>query len=428
MSKKKKESNAGENLANVLDIIREIAEAAADGDYIYRGEPKCNPKVSSGLYREYEKEIDVEEFNIEIVQKEIIEEAKKHTTEESPIKILTQLQHYGGKTNLIDFTTDYLKALFFACDGSSDEDGRVILIYRDKVEGKIEIPRNPQNRIIAQGSIFIRPPKGLIEPTKIILIPSGLKQPILRHLEKYHGISTETIYNDLHGFIIKRRSHRSAYTEFYKGVTCQRKGDQMMNNLAKKEELYRTADNHYSKALEINPRLSVLYNNRGNVRANLGMYEKAIEDYGKAIEIDPSDADIYYNRGILRANLGRYEKAVEDYDKAIEINPKHSGAYNNRGLAKQYLGEFKEAVKDYDKAIEFDPNHFAAFYSRGISWLCLSKWDNAEKDLIVARDKGRNIVDTFHLFEKDIPTFEKKHNIKFPPEIIALLTPEKGKL
>ena len=42
-------------------------------------------------------------------------------------EILTEIQHYGGKTNLIDFTTDYFIALFFACDGHHDKEGRVIL-------------------------------------------------------------------------------------------------------------------------------------------------------------------------------------------------------------------------------------------------------------------------------------------------------------
>ena len=42
-------------------------------------------------------------------------------------EILTEIQHYGGKTNLIDFTTDYLIALFFACDGHHDKEGRIIM-------------------------------------------------------------------------------------------------------------------------------------------------------------------------------------------------------------------------------------------------------------------------------------------------------------
>ena len=39
----------------------------------------------------------------------------------SDLSILTQLQHYESQTNLIDFTTDFNIALFFACDGQPGE-------------------------------------------------------------------------------------------------------------------------------------------------------------------------------------------------------------------------------------------------------------------------------------------------------------------
>ena len=104
-------------LSKVLKIIREIAEKSASADYIYRGEPEHYRKVSSTLYREYADKIEVEHFDIEVVQKEILDKAKQYT-QETDVEILAELQHYGGKTNLIDFTTDYNIALFFACDGS----------------------------------------------------------------------------------------------------------------------------------------------------------------------------------------------------------------------------------------------------------------------------------------------------------------------
>ena len=100
-----------DSLSEVLEIIREIAEKSAGGDYIYRGEPECFEKVSSSLYRH--TDIEAEHFDIEIVQKEILNKAKKYTHEKDEFEILTELQHFGGKTNLIDFTTDYLIALFF---------------------------------------------------------------------------------------------------------------------------------------------------------------------------------------------------------------------------------------------------------------------------------------------------------------------------
>ncbi len=100
------------------------------------------------------------------------------TEEEIDFEILTEIQHYGGKTNLIDFTTDYFIALFFACDGLYDEDGRVILQKTDEIRVMIAHPRNPRHRVIVQKSVFVRPPKGFIEPREeqIVVVPSYLKQ------------------------------------------------------------------------------------------------------------------------------------------------------------------------------------------------------------------------------------------------------------
>ncbi|MDE0468147.1 MAG: FRG domain-containing protein [Candidatus Poribacteria bacterium] len=100
-------------LSNVRDIIREIEEKSALGDYIYRGEPEHHEeppyygKICSSLYRQYAR-IEADEFDIESIQGEILEEAKAYSNEtDDPLEILTLLQHYGGKTNLIDFTTDH---------------------------------------------------------------------------------------------------------------------------------------------------------------------------------------------------------------------------------------------------------------------------------------------------------------------------------
>ena len=111
-------------LNRILEIIGKIAETTADGDFIYRGEPKHYEKVSSSLWRECRKEIGAEEFDIGTIQKKMLEVSKNYTHEKDEFEILTELQHFGGYTNLIDFTTDSHIALFFACDGSLGEPGR----------------------------------------------------------------------------------------------------------------------------------------------------------------------------------------------------------------------------------------------------------------------------------------------------------------
>ncbi len=212
-------------LNRILEIISRISETTADGNYIYRGEPQHYERVSSSLWRECRKEIGTEEFNIKATQERMLEAAKDYTHETDPFEILTALQHYGGHTNLIDFTTDNHIALFFACDGSHNKDGRIILLkINEEIKDQIKPPRNPQNRIIAQKSVFVQPPKGFLEPKQyeVIDIPKSLKEPMLVHLQRQHGISTQTVYNDLHGFIRNQHIHQRTYMETYIGETQPR--------------------------------------------------------------------------------------------------------------------------------------------------------------------------------------------------------------
>ena len=236
------------DLNMVFEKIQEIVAKSSDGDNIYRGEPKYYDKVSSTLYREYEEDIE-EDFDIEVAQKEMLSDAKRHigylphtgdppkdfradlalfldviernTDETIDFELLTEIQHYGGKTNLIDFTTDYFIALFFACENHDDEDGRVILKKTEEIKDIIEHPRNPRHRVIAQKSVFVRPPKGFIEPVEddMVPIPANLKKLVLQYLRTYHGISIETIYNDLYGYIRNQDSHDRVYLELYTGAT-----------------------------------------------------------------------------------------------------------------------------------------------------------------------------------------------------------------
>ena len=224
--------------SKVDEILRKIEEKADTGEYLYRGEPEHyqgDPyygKVSSNFYRVFlkDKDFDVDEeyFNIEEFQTamlDIVQQFSRKPTSE--LERFSEIQHYGGKTNLIDFATDYRIALFMACDGSPDEDDRIILQKKELVEPYIEEPYEPINRVIAQKSIFVRHPDGFIQPSEddVINIPANLKQPILVRLKKAHGISVETIYNDIHGFIRDQRNHMKVYKAIYEGLAQKQKGD-----------------------------------------------------------------------------------------------------------------------------------------------------------------------------------------------------------
>ena len=210
-------------------ILRKIKEKADTGEYLYRGEPEHYQeapyygKVSSNLYRVFledeEFDVETEQLDIEVVQKGMLEEAKKYLrTTGSDCELLVEMQHYGGKTNLIDFTTDCFIALFFACEQFASENGRIICEKKELLNPSVKEPPEPINRVVAQKSIFVRPSKGFINPSEddVINIPANLKVPMLEYLRTAHDISTETIYNDIHGFIRYQNDHLEAYVAFYR--------------------------------------------------------------------------------------------------------------------------------------------------------------------------------------------------------------------
>ena len=339
-------SNSENQRLAIDDIINKIKEKSSDGDYIYRGERQPHCKVSSALYREYfdheESNVDMEDFDLTIAQKELLKIAKRHIgelpkdieieksssnifeslgktirkqrtsiIETAEIEILTELQHYGSKTNLIDFTTDYLIAIYFACYDHPKEKGRVILLQKTKkIEKMIIRPHNPRHRVIAQKSVFLHPPKGFVsvDGDDIVTIPASFKPLFLEYLQKYHDISAESIYNDIHGFIKNETVYQNSLKEFYIGLEFHNKGDKAENPTVR-HKVYRQAISHYNSSIKLDSRYGAVFFNRAECRLHLGEWDKAKEDL-----ITASDKGV----NIVTAFHYNY-KSVADFEKKIGL-------------------------------------------------------------------------------------------------------------
>ena len=440
------EPNHDNDLDAVLGKIQEIVKASEVGEYIFRGERECYDKTCSSLYRHFERDIDAEKFKFGGIQDEMLKEAKAFVKTDTDFEILTQLQHYGGKTNFIDFTTDFLIALYFACDGSHDEDGRIVLLEKSKAiqnDYKLTEPQIPQNRVLSQKSIFVTYCKGFIEPNRIIKIPRVLKQRMLYYLRKHHRISTQTIYNDLDGYIKYETIHQPAYAAFWNGVFCHVNGQ------------FDNAIEHYGAALALNSDFAAAYSHRGAAYNEKNERDLAIKDFTKAIEVSADYAFAHHNRGLAYYHENKCKLAIKDFDKAIELDPGDAKSFNTRGVAHNKLGELESAVRDFTKAISINPNFYHPFYNRGKAYYRkeeydlaindLSKavvlnpecgrayfyrgmarlhsyeWTTFKVDLTTATRNGVNIASEFSALESSVGAFERKIGVELPEDIAALL-------
>ena len=354
------------------DLIRK----PADDDYIFRGEDRCNKYVSSGLFREYCYPWDVEAY-----QWLEIEDAKRYIPETDDRAILTEIQHYGGNTNLIDFTTNYYIALFFACAAKFSEYGRVIILNRyGEMSAHIFDPDARISRVKSQESIFVQPPKGYIEDGlyETLTVPSHLKKRLLNYLKDEHSISKRSVYNDLHGFIRYSNERRKAYFNLLEGRRCHQEGHIC------------AAIEHYGEAISLNPELVDAYNNRGLAYKSLGKYEVAIEDYNIAQQLHPN-AILFHNRGCAYSALGEYELAVHDFDKSLA-----------RGFGLK--------------------NKSVTYGHRGWALLHRFDWRGARIDFVRAERLGWDIKLQFHDYYTSVADFEQRNNVKMPKGIATMLS------
>ena len=367
--------------------ISEIKKRSANGEYIYRGEPeyyKKHPycgKVSSNLWRELEF-VKAKYSNIKKVQADIVAAARAYyKVGIEDYQILTDLQHYGGKTNLIDFTTDYDVALFFACYGSPGKDGRVtILQVTEEVKLMLSCPLTPANRVRAQKSVFVEPPKGYIEQKyEVVCIPKDLKLGILQYLQTSRDINPAVIYNDIHGFIRSQNADWMAYREFYSGFISQNNSEEVQVTGEKRKAL-EEAIKHYTNALELNLQLPAVYYNLGLVHYAKQEYDRAVDDFTKATGLKPNYADAFNSRGVAYQINGDDERAIEDHSRAIQLKSNYAEAYNNRGIAYKSKGNLDRAIEDYNKAIELKPDYAIAYHNRGGIYFLKEEYDRAISD------------------------------------------------
>lgn len=159
----------------------------------------------------------------------------------------------------------------------------------------------------------------------------------------------------------RQGKYQEAINEFTKSLesfpndlnSCHFRG---MSRIAVKD--YEGAKNDFSKSIEMNElsgkpelrkTLVEAYHQRAYCHEQMGDREQAIADFTSALEIDPKMVLLYIHRGRVMIEDGRPEDAVENFTELIKQAPS-AKAYRARSAAHKAAGNAKAASEDEAQA------------------------------------------------------------------------------
>ena len=106
----------------------------------------------------------------------------------------------------------------------------------------------------------------------------------------------------------------------------------------------------YQKALDIDPKLVIAYQDRAVEYLTLKNASKALADINSAIDLEPTNNDLYVIRCLALVQLKRYKDALSNADALVNAQPGES-YFSLRADVKLKLGDKKGAIKDLQSAI-----------------------------------------------------------------------------
>jgi tetratricopeptide (TPR) repeat protein len=104
----------------------------------------------------------------------------------------------------------------------------------------------------------------------------------------------------------------------------------------------------------------------GAIALKQGDLREAIEQFDAALEADPTIARVYNDRGEAWYQMGEYERALSDFDKAVTLAPENSVHYINRANALMGLRRYADGKRDLVEARRRGPDCARSY--RYLAW------------------------------------------------------------
>ncbi len=156
------------------------------------------------------------------------------------------------------------------------------------------------------------------------------------------------------------------------------------------------AEDHYKRALMLDPNLAMAWARLGVISLNSGQHGKAVEYFTKAHELtgDVSERERLYIEGHYYGEvLGDLDKAIETLEVATQEYPLQMENHINLAVFYGYKGEVEKTLDAMLKALALRPDDAVALADvmGGYTWV--DQYDEARKYVARANQLGMHLTD-----------------------------------
>ena len=137
-----------------------------------------------------------------------------------------------------------------------------------------------------------------------------------------------------------------------------------------------SAIKNINKSLELKKDWEIPYFYRGVANQALENYDEAMLDYTKALQLNDKMTDAYYNRAriiLTRKDIENPDisKAVKDLEHALELDDKFVDALYAMAAAQKKLENYHSALEYLEKLLQIEPE---AVHAKALKKLILQKY------------------------------------------------------
>ena len=209
----------------IKDLHKELKEETDSFFYVFRGQPNVDDLLDCSASRIFDQDKKNDKKLLKDKQVKLINDlrirrlSKENQRELHDLELLADLRHYGTPSCLIDFTSNFLTALWFACESEHNKDGKIFIlncydtenfsvVSSKNIEKKIDyffeekfnrlwywIPERLNPRLTDQDAVFIFG-QSEIKNYDCIDIKKDDKEDIQKELEKFFDYTKKTLFSD----------------------------------------------------------------------------------------------------------------------------------------------------------------------------------------------------------------------------------------